>query len=97
MRYTFLNFCALGLMALALSCCDSDGVGPGVPDSDFYIRFKLDGQEKEFKARTQAVFHYDEDKLTYHADMTAGLSGNVGVDAVTIFMYNDESYGSGID
>jgi len=98
MRYGFTKlFFVFGLMVLVLGCSDSDSVGPDKTEGNFYVRFKLDGVEKEYKMLSQVVFHYAEDTQTYHAELVGGLTITADANSVVIFLYNDEPYEAGVD
>jgi hypothetical protein len=98
MQYAFTKLFVLGLMALMLGCSDDgDGVGPGKTDGNFYVRFKLDGVEKEYKTLSQVVFHYAEDTQTYHAELVGGLTIASDANTIVFFLYNDEPYATGVE
>lgn len=92
-RYSFAF-----LLLLILGSCSKKSDNPGEPgDGEYYLRYKSDGVQKEYKAITLAQFYYDAENLTYHCNMTSSLAlNNASKDMLSLLLVNKESYKTGV-
>jgi hypothetical protein len=94
-RYTpikFFWFILCGaILALVAACSSDDDPGPG-QGTGYYIRFKVSGTQKEYKANPVAQVYFDEDNLAYRCNIVG--SGNIVSthDVMTLFMVSKEPF-----
>jgi hypothetical protein len=84
----------LGLILLLCNSCSTDSEDPDGQDSDdkvYYIKFKYNGVQKDYRMNTLAQFYYDNNNLSYRCNLTGGLKANNAADAFTLFVVNKEA------
>lgn len=92
------RYCFAFLLLLILGSCSKKSDNPGEPgDGAYFLRYKSDGVQQEYKVTVLAQLYYDAENLTYHCNMTAGLSlNNVTKNILSLFLVNKESFKTGV-
>ncbi|QEH42992.1 hypothetical protein [Chitinophaga sp. XS-30] len=89
-KYTLLL-----LSMVLLAGCSKKSDNPAAPGT-YYLRFKADGVQKEYKAHTLAQLYYDPENLSYHCNMTSSLkTAELGKDALSLFLLSKTAYKTG--
>ncbi|GEP98178.1 hypothetical protein CCY01nite_44380 [Chitinophaga cymbidii] len=81
---------------LVAGCSKKKGDDPASADG-YYLRFKADGVQREYKQTTTAHIYYDADNLTYHCNLAATLTfAGTTKDLMTLFLVNKTAFTTGV-
>ena len=91
------RYCYFILAVLLMAgCSKKKGDDPAAAD-DYYLRFKADGVQREYRQTTNAQFYYDADNKTYHCNLVATLTfGATTKDIFTLFLVNKTAFTTGV-
>lgn len=89
------KYALLLLSIVLLAGCSKKSDNPAEPGT-YYVRFKADGVQKEYRNHTLAQFYYDPENLSYHCNMTSSLKmAELGKDALSLFLLSKTAYKTG--
>ncbi|WP_157986354.1 hypothetical protein [Chitinophaga alhagiae] len=85
------------LITILLAGCSKKGDPAGAEPAEYYLRFKAEGLQQEYRQVTSAHLYYDAENLAYHCNLTAALDISAPTrNILSLFLVNKEQYKTGI-
>lgn len=85
-------FLFFGIALLLMTACSSDNEPGPDPDTDYYVRFKCNGVQKNYQAHSIVQIYFDEENKVYRCNIIGSARIVNTKDAMSLFMVAEDPY-----